>query len=258
MRQEGTALAREAMLKSQGKPAYEYEDRLVTCCEVTRPMEYDTDSDKKRSYDWQIVVLSNPDSYIRSLWGQTLPRGYLESLLVSFNDENLLVAWKRLEARCGHSNAQGMVALIAVFDEALAMDFASLGELIVRRQGLVLNSIFVKGKKVDGLAKSVSGVAHLKGEKKAKKKAKAKREEIPADVALLSPISNFNIVAANATQASGSSTLTAEQVKQDADELMTSPTVSPTPPSSSSSDMATMGTTSRNLFREVSQRILQR
>ncbi|EEY61281.1 uncharacterized protein PITG_01552 [Phytophthora infestans T30-4] len=59
-------------------------------------MEYDEGPERKRNYDWQTVVLSDQDSYIRSLPSQTLPRGYLESL------------------------------------RALAMDFASVGELIVR------------------------------------------------------------------------------------------------------------------------------
>ncbi|KAF4148653.1 hypothetical protein GN958_ATG02133 [Phytophthora infestans] len=94
------------------------------------------------------------------------------------------------------------------------------------------SSIFVKGKSVDAPSNSV-GVAHVKEEKKGKKKAKAKREQIPADVTLLQPISKPNIVVAvNATQSSGGSTLTAEQAKMDTDELMTSPSVSPTPPSS--------------------------
>ncbi|KAF4138296.1 hypothetical protein GN958_ATG12514, partial [Phytophthora infestans] len=120
------------MLKGQEKPAFKYEELLVTSCEVPRPIKYDEDPEKKRNYDWQMVVLSDQDSYIRSLLSQTLPRGYLESLRVSFNDEDLPVAWKRLEAHYGQSNAQGMVALITEFDEALAMDFASVGELIVR------------------------------------------------------------------------------------------------------------------------------
>ncbi|KAG4056165.1 hypothetical protein PC123_g8765 [Phytophthora cactorum] len=334
-------------------------------------MEYDTDSEKERNYDWQMVVLSDQVSYIRSRLSQTSLRGYLESLRVSFNDENLPVAWKRLEAHYRQSNAQGMVALIAEFVEVPAMDFASVEEPIVRvketrnrinrqsrenlkgvimipnqyaavkvlslfpthswgnrvdcsnecfhldkveallrnvfmdkcrgqieavqdqavpvsyaasnrplgkrkeraeepkkkkggecsywdgrynrdgqshykadwsirakarSQGFLRNSIFVKGKKVDGLSKPV-GVAHVKGEKKGTRKAKAKREEIPAEVSLLQPISKLNIVeAVNATQASGSSALIVKQAKHDTDELMTSPPVSPTPPSSLSSD----------------------
>ncbi|KAF4128191.1 hypothetical protein GN958_ATG22616, partial [Phytophthora infestans] len=323
VRQKSTALAREAMLKGQKKkPAFKYEELLVTSCEVLRPMEYDEDPEKKRNYDWQMVALSDQDSYIL-----------------------------KLEAHYGQSNAQGTVALITEFDEALAMDFASVGELIVRvketrnrinrqsrenlkgvtmilnqyaavkvlslfptqywgnhvdysnegfhpdkveallrnvfmdtnrgqidamqaqtvpskkkkggecyycdgrynrdgeshykadcpkrandrSQGLMRNSIFVKGKRVDVPSNSV-GVAHVKGEKKGKRKAKAKREEILADVALLQPISELNIVATvGATQSNGGSTVTAEQTKMDTDELMTSPPVSPTPPSSLSS-----------------------
>ncbi|KAG3107332.1 hypothetical protein PI125_g12838 [Phytophthora idaei] len=297
-------------------------------------MEYDTDSEKKRNYDWQMVVLSDQVSYIRSRLSQTSLRGYLESLRVSFNDENLPVAWKRLEAHYRQSNAQGMVALIAGFDEVPAMDFASVEEPIVRvketrnrinrqsRENLkgvimipnqyaavkvlslfpthnwgnrvdcstecfhldkveaLLRNVFMDkcrsqieamqdqtvpvsyaasnrplgkckeraeepkkkkggecfycvGKKVDGLSKPV-GVAHAKGEKKGKRKAKAEREEIPAEVSLLQPISKLNIVEAmNAMQTSGSSALIAKQAKHDTDELMTSPPVSPTSPSSS-------------------------
>jgi hypothetical protein len=51
---------------------------------------------------------------------------------VSFNDEALPVAWKRLESHYGQSNAQEMVALIAEFDAALKMDFDWVGELMVR------------------------------------------------------------------------------------------------------------------------------
>ncbi|KAF4030118.1 hypothetical protein GN244_ATG18110 [Phytophthora infestans] len=53
---------------------------------------------------------------------------------------------------------------------------------------------------------------------------------------LLQPIGKLNIVAAvNATESSGGLTLTVDQAKMDTDELMTSPPVSPTPPSSLSS-----------------------
>ncbi|KAE9214072.1 hypothetical protein PF005_g9970 [Phytophthora fragariae] len=74
------------------------------------------------NYDWQQVVLSDQDSYIRSLLSQTLPRVYLESLRVSFNEEDLPAAWKRLDGHYGHSNAQGMVAMIAEFEAALVKD----------------------------------------------------------------------------------------------------------------------------------------
>ncbi|OWZ01556.1 hypothetical protein PHMEG_00027029 [Phytophthora megakarya] len=87
----------------------------------------DTDTEKMRNYDWQIVVLSDQDCYIGSLLSQTLPRGYLKSLRPSFNEEDLPVAWKQLEAHYGQSNAQGMAALVAEFDRALEMDFSSVG-----------------------------------------------------------------------------------------------------------------------------------
>ncbi|KAG6613416.1 uncharacterized protein IUM83_04510 [Phytophthora cinnamomi] len=90
------------------------------------------DAEAQRTYKWQLANLSEQDTYIRSLLNQTLPRSYMESLRVSFNDESLPVAWKRLETVFGQSNAQGMAAMIARFDEALAMDFASVGELILR------------------------------------------------------------------------------------------------------------------------------
>ncbi|OWZ00295.1 hypothetical protein PHMEG_00028549 [Phytophthora megakarya] len=76
-----------------------------------------------RNYDWQIVVLSDQDCYIRR---------YLESLRTSFNEGDLPVAWKRPEAHYGQSNAQGMAALVAEFDKSLEMDFSSVGQLIVR------------------------------------------------------------------------------------------------------------------------------
>jgi hypothetical protein len=129
--QKSTALAREVMLKGQEKPAFKYEVFLVTSCIVSRPIDTD-DATLMRNYDWQQVVLSDQDSYIRSLLSQTLPRGYLELLRVSFNEEALPVAWKRLESHYGQSNAQEMVALIAEFDAALKMDFDWVGELMVR------------------------------------------------------------------------------------------------------------------------------
>ncbi|KAE8909547.1 hypothetical protein PF005_g9971 [Phytophthora fragariae] len=39
LRQKSTALAREAMLKGQEKPAFKYEDLLVTACIVPKPMD---------------------------------------------------------------------------------------------------------------------------------------------------------------------------------------------------------------------------
>ncbi|KAI9998186.1 hypothetical protein PInf_002521 [Phytophthora infestans] len=97
--------AREAMLKGQENPAPKYEDLLVTSCEVTGPMEFDEDPEKKRFYDWQMVVLSHQDSYG-------------SDLMLTMSSPIL--------------RAHGMVALITEFIEALAMDFALVGELIVR------------------------------------------------------------------------------------------------------------------------------
>jgi hypothetical protein len=111
LRQKSTVLAREAMLKGQEKPAFMYEDLLVTSCIVPRPMDTD-DATLLRNYDRQQVVLSDQDSYIHSLLSQTLPRGYLKL----FNDEALPVAWKRLESHYHQSNAQGIVTMMAEFD----------------------------------------------------------------------------------------------------------------------------------------------
>jgi hypothetical protein len=129
--QKSTALAREVMLKGQEKPAFKYEVFLVTSCIVSRPIDTD-DATLMRNYDWQQVVLSDQDSYIRSLLSQTLPRGYLELLRVSFNEEALPVAWKRLESHYGQSNAQGTVTMMTDFDAALKMNFDSVGQLMVR------------------------------------------------------------------------------------------------------------------------------
>ncbi|OWY96057.1 LOW QUALITY PROTEIN: hypothetical protein PHMEG_00033775 [Phytophthora megakarya] len=82
---KSTALARESMLKG---PAFKYEDLLVTNCVVPGPMD-DTDTEKMRNYVWQIVVLSDQDCYIRNPLSQKLPRGCLESLRASFNEEGL-------------------------------------------------------------------------------------------------------------------------------------------------------------------------
>ncbi|KAG6623369.1 uncharacterized protein IUM83_06223 [Phytophthora cinnamomi] len=131
LRQKSAAMRREALVKGLVEPAFAYEDLLRTSCEIPRPMDTD-DAEAQRTYKWQLANLSEQDTYIRSLLNQTLPRSYMESLRVSFNDESLPVAWKRLETVFGQSNAQGMAAMIARFDEALAMDFASVGELILR------------------------------------------------------------------------------------------------------------------------------
>jgi hypothetical protein len=56
------------------------------------------------------------------------------------------------------------------------------------------SNIFVTGTKIQLPGKSI-GVAHVKGTKTgAKKKGKVQREEIPAEVALLQPISKLRIV----------------------------------------------------------------
>ncbi|OWZ14772.1 hypothetical protein PHMEG_00011701 [Phytophthora megakarya] len=271
----------------------------------------DTDTEKMRNYDWQMVVLSDQDNYIRSLLSHTLPRGYLKSLGTSFKCGGFAVAWKRQEAHHGQSNAPGMAALVAEFDKALDMDISYVGQLIVRvketcnriyRQsrenlngvtmipshegfhldkveallrnvfmdksknqiqvmqarivsanykadypkmkkdrsiGLVRTSIFVKGKRVEVPPKSVGG-SHVQREKKgSKKKAKSMREEIPAAVVLMQPISKVEVAAMvkGTPQEPGpgySATLTSEQAEQDVDELMTSPPSSPTTSSSSS------------------------
>ncbi|OWZ22115.1 hypothetical protein PHMEG_0003232 [Phytophthora megakarya] len=112
-----------------------------------------------------------------------------------------------------------------------------------RSIGLVRTSIFVKGKGVKVPPKSV-GVSHVKGEKKgSKKKDKPMREEIPADVALMQPISKVEVAAVvkstpQEPESGYGAKLTSEQAQQDADELMMSPLYSPTPslPSSAMSD----------------------
>ncbi|OWZ14857.1 hypothetical protein PHMEG_00011591 [Phytophthora megakarya] len=64
------------------------------------------------------------------------------------------------------------------------------------------------------------------------------RDEIPADVELMQPISQAEIAAVVKGTSQGpepgyGTALTSEQAQQDADELTTSPPPSPTPPSSS-------------------------
>ncbi|OWZ03487.1 hypothetical protein PHMEG_00024775 [Phytophthora megakarya] len=81
---------------------------MRTNCVVPRPMD-DTDTEK---------IL-----YLEGIWNHC-------ALL--FNEEDLPVAWRRLEAHDGQSNVQGMAALVAEFDKALEMDFSSVGQLIVR------------------------------------------------------------------------------------------------------------------------------
>ncbi|GMF21560.1 unnamed protein product [Phytophthora fragariaefolia] len=131
LRQKSAALRREAMVKGQDEPAFSYEDLLQSSCEVPRPIDSE-DETLNRKYKWQQVILNDQDTYTRTLLSQTLPRSYLESLRVSFNDERLPAAWKRLETVFGQSNAQGMATLIAEFDDALAKDFESVGQLILR------------------------------------------------------------------------------------------------------------------------------
>ncbi|KAE9048352.1 hypothetical protein PR003_g7454 [Phytophthora rubi] len=103
-----------------------------------------------------------------------------------------------------------------------------------------------KGTRVQTQAKSV-GVAHVKGATAgSKKKAKTQRQEIPAEVALLQPISKMKIAAAvkalmQETGLSGSPTLTLEQAQRDADVFMTSPPASPAPSSSSLDSSASDG-----------------
>ncbi|OWZ08148.1 hypothetical protein PHMEG_00019359 [Phytophthora megakarya] len=269
LRLKSTALAREAMLKGQNRPAF-----------------------------------NDQDCYIRSLLSQTLPRGYLESLRTSFNDEDLPVAWKRLEAHYGQSNAQGMAALVAEFDKALEMDFSSVGQLIyaatkvlslfssqywgnnvdytsegfhLDKVEALLRNVFMdksksqiqamqarivpanyvashrplgkrqwedepkkKGVNASTVKVGTTEMVKLTERKKGpKKKAKPMREEIPADVALMQPISKVEVAAVvkgtpQEPEPGYGTTLTSEQAQQDADELMTSPPPSPTPSSSSS------------------------
>ncbi|GMF48153.1 unnamed protein product [Phytophthora fragariaefolia] len=104
LRQKSAALRREAMVKSQDEPSFSYEDLQQSSCEVPRPIDSE-DETLNRKYKWQQVILNDQDTYIRTLLSQTLPRSYLESLSVSFNDERLPAAWKRLETVFGQSNA---------------------------------------------------------------------------------------------------------------------------------------------------------
>ncbi|KAG6612370.1 uncharacterized protein IUM83_10646 [Phytophthora cinnamomi] len=96
LRRKSAAMRREALVKGLVESAFAYEDLLRTSCEIPRPMDTD-DAEAQRTYKWQLANLSEQDTYIRSLLNQTLPRSYMESLRVSFNDESLPVAWKRLE-----------------------------------------------------------------------------------------------------------------------------------------------------------------
>ncbi|KAG6623665.1 uncharacterized protein IUM83_01806 [Phytophthora cinnamomi] len=123
-------MRREALVNGLVEPAFAYEDMLRTSCEISRPMHTD-DAEAQRPYKWQLANLNEQDTYIRSLLNQTLPRSYMESLRVLFNDESLPVAWKRLETVSGQSNAHAMAAMIARFDEALAIVFASVGDIVL-------------------------------------------------------------------------------------------------------------------------------
>ncbi|OWZ14654.1 hypothetical protein PHMEG_00011839 [Phytophthora megakarya] len=309
------------MLKGQEKPAFKYEDLSVANCVVPRPMD-DTDTEKMRKYDWQMVFLSDQDSYIRSLLSQTLPRG--------------------------QSNAQGMAAHVAEFDKALEMNFSSVGQLIVRvkvtrnrinrqsrenlkRVKMILNqyaaikvmslfpsqywgnnvdytsegfhldkveallwNVFMdksksqnqamqarivpanyvashrpldKRKWEDPRRKGVNASTVKVGTtemvkltemltKGSKEKAKPTREEFPADVALMQPISKVEIAAVVKStpqdpEAGYGTTLTSEQAQQDAEELMTSPPSFPTPSPSSSA----MSDDENDMVRAISHRI---
>ncbi|GMF48788.1 unnamed protein product [Phytophthora fragariaefolia] len=103
---------------------------ITYSCEVPRPIDLE-DEALNRKYKRQQVIPNDQDTYIRTLLSQTLPRRFLECLRVSFNDERLSAAWKRLETVFGQSNAQGMATVTAEFDDALAKDFESVGQLIL-------------------------------------------------------------------------------------------------------------------------------
>uniref|UniRef100_H3GGA0 Uncharacterized protein n=1 Tax=Phytophthora ramorum TaxID=164328 RepID=H3GGA0_PHYRM len=164
LRQKSEAMHREAIVKGLAEPAFGFEDLLRTNCKIPRPMD-DGDEEAQRAYRFQQVTLGDQDAYIRALLSQTLPRSYLESLRSSFNDNTLYVAWQRLDTVYGDSNAQGMAKLLARFDAALAMDFKSVGELILcvkearnrinRQSRDALNGVTVIPNQVESLSRNV-------------------------------------------------------------------------------------------------------
>ncbi|KAK1938263.1 hypothetical protein P3T76_009413 [Phytophthora citrophthora] len=122
LRQKSAAQRRDAEVKGMDEPAFAYETLLRSQC-IVPSLRDGSDEATIQAHKWQQIMLTDQDAYIRS---------YLEALRVSFNDESLPAAWARLETTFGKSNAQGMATLTTEFDEALSMDFSSVGELIQR------------------------------------------------------------------------------------------------------------------------------
>ncbi|GMF36825.1 unnamed protein product [Phytophthora fragariaefolia] len=94
----------------------------------------------------ETAFLQEQELYLRDLFNQTLPYGYVTQLWVPLASQPVPQFWRQLEAGFGQSNAMGMVELIAEFERTLAMNFSSICELLQRLRA-VRNRLNPQGQK---------------------------------------------------------------------------------------------------------------
>ncbi|KAE8977798.1 hypothetical protein PR001_g25030 [Phytophthora rubi] len=109
-------------------PRLGYEDLLTRPVQAGEPAE----DGERNQHALEQAFLVEQESYLRDLFNQTLPHGYMTQLSTPLASQPVPAFWLQLEADFGQNNAMGMVDMIQEFEAALAMDFGSVAELFQR------------------------------------------------------------------------------------------------------------------------------
>ncbi|GMF45436.1 unnamed protein product [Phytophthora fragariaefolia] len=118
-------------LAGRSAPTLGYQDLLTN--PATIPAIGDNATQQQRNeHLLETAFLQEQESYLRDLFNQTPPHGYMTQLSIPLASQSVPQFWRQLEADFGQSNAMGMVELIAEFERTLAMNFSSISELFQR------------------------------------------------------------------------------------------------------------------------------
>ncbi|KAE9314985.1 hypothetical protein PF001_g8028 [Phytophthora fragariae] len=112
----------------QAPPRRGYEDLLTRPVQAGEPAE----DGVRNQHALEQAFLVEQESYLRDLFNQTLPHGYMTQLSTPLASQPVPAFWQQLEVDFGQNNAMGMVDMIQEFEAALAMDFGSEAELFQR------------------------------------------------------------------------------------------------------------------------------
>ncbi|KAE9147170.1 hypothetical protein PF006_g8135 [Phytophthora fragariae] len=172
----------------QAPPRRGYEDLLTRPVQAGEPAE----DGVRNQHALEQAFLVEQESYLRDLFNQTLPHGYMTQLSTPLASQPVPAFWQQLEVDFGQNNAMGMVDMIQEFEAALAMDFGSEAELFQRirsrdcpkRKADMANGVGRKDIFSEPRPLKMRKTDHARVQKMQPAQATA-RKEIPVDAAAL-------------------------------------------------------------------------